>query len=418
VLFAVLNGFLGTTLAVLLLYAVREYIYTFARLASHSLPDQVPFDTDYLPPVSVLIPMHNEEKVAGDILDALVDADYPPDRLQVLPINDRSTDRTAQLINSYSVRYPMIHPIHRVTGSGNKASALDFAGSHATGDILIFFDADYVPGRSLLKLLVAPFIDASVGAVMGRVVPLNTGESILASLISQERAAGYQVQQQARHILGLIPQFGGTAGGIRASALRSVGGWNTASLTEDTDMTCRLVLRGWRISYLNHAECYEEVPSSWRVRRKQLNRWIMGHTECLHTYAGPIIKCNHLTLSQKADALFMLGQYWTAPLMLGAWLVTLLLTYSPVGSLHPIWHCAEFVVACQMFGNQAPFVQIGSAAVLDRSSEQVRLLPLQILNFFASTLLITQTLGHFYMLRLFGRRPIGWHKTARTRQGL
>src|ERR1019366_9714758 len=134
----------------------------------------------------------------------------------------------------------------------------------------------YFPGPSMVKQLVAPFCDPQVGAVMGRVVPHNTDKTLLAALLGLERAAGYQVGQQARFNLGLTPQFGGTVGGVRTSALQAVGGWNIKSLTEDTDLTCRLVLRGWKIAYVNRAECYEQVPQSWDVRRKQLRRWVIG----------------------------------------------------------------------------------------------------------------------------------------------
>ena len=85
------------------------------------------------------------------------------------------------------------------------------------------FDADYIPGPRLLKQLVAPFFDAEVGAVMGRVVPLNVGESLLTRLLDLERAGGYQVDQQARMNLRLIPQYGGTVGGVRRVALRAGG---------------------------------------------------------------------------------------------------------------------------------------------------------------------------------------------------
>ena len=83
----------------------------------------------------------------------------------------------------------------------------------AQGDIAIIFDADYVPGRGLLKQLVAPFFDPEVGAVMGRVVPINSGTNLLTRMLDLERSGGYQVDQQARMNMNLLPQYGGTVGG-------------------------------------------------------------------------------------------------------------------------------------------------------------------------------------------------------------
>src|SRR2546430_12350807 len=146
-------------------------------------------------------------------------------------------------------------------------------------EVTLIFDADYIPGAGLIKQLVAPFFDPEVGGVMGRVVPLNCGTNLLTRLLDLERAGGYQVDQQARMNLSLVPQYGGTVGGVRRSALRDVGGWRVDTLTEDTDLTIRLVMSGWQIVYENRAECYEEVPETWRDRFRQIERWARGHNE-------------------------------------------------------------------------------------------------------------------------------------------
>lgn len=409
------KAFLSGLLVILYLYAIREYIFSFVRLSRSNPHD--PFETvgHFMPSVSVLVPMHNEERVAADVLKALAESDYAKDRLQIIAINDRSTDRTGQIINQYASQYPAIQPVHRTSGGGYKAAALEYGAQYAVGDILVFFDADYIPGKSLVKFLVSPFSDLQVGAVMGRVVPVNSAASILAALISQERAAGYQIQQEARSLLGLVPQFGGTAGALRASALRSAGGWNLASLTEDTDITCRLILKGWKIAYLNRAECYEEVPRLWRVRRLQLRRWVLGHTECFHQYFVPIVRCKHLTPLQRLDTLLMLGQYWTAPIMATAWLWSLVLFCCPMFQVPLLFYGSLFLFGLQTFGNQASFVQIGSAAILDGSAGRVLLMPLQIVNYFSSTLLITKTLWQFYLGKLSHKSRFQWDKTARSR---
>src|ERR1700683_4306289 len=133
----------------------------------------------------------------------------------------------------------------------------------------------------------------------------------MSTLLALERAAGYQVGQQARFNLGLPPQFGGTVGGVRTSALQAVGGWNTKSLTEDTDLTCRLVLGGWTIAYVNRAECYEQVPQSWDVRRVQLRRWVIGHNECFHRFGFAMLRSPFLGMRERIDMFMMLGCYWT-----------------------------------------------------------------------------------------------------------
>ena len=264
-------------IAVLALYTARHYFFTLNRLfGRHRQPYVDVIQADW-PQVTVFVPAHNEGRVIRDSLDALLSVDYPADRLRIVPIDDRSKDDTREIMNEYAQFYPeRIMPHLRDEGIPGKAAALAEAMEAHPGDIYMVFDADYIPGPRLMKQLVAPFFDAEVGAVMGRVVPLNVGKSLLTRLLDLERAGGYQVDQQARMNLRLIPQYGGTVGGVRRIALEQVGGWNIASLAEDTDLTVRLVMNGWDVVYQNRSECYEEVPETWeqRIRQRQKKaRW-------------------------------------------------------------------------------------------------------------------------------------------------
>jgi cellulose synthase/poly-beta-1,6-N-acetylglucosamine synthase-like glycosyltransferase len=401
--------------AVLLLYAARHYVLAFSRLFQKRSRDMMELTGFVLPRISVLVPMHNEEKVAADILRALVESDYDRDRLEVFAINDRSEDRTGEIIDEYAAKYPMIRAVHRTEGKGGKGEALKEVTQSASGEILLLFDADYFPGRSMLKFLVTPFCDPQVGAVMGRVVPHNAEASLLAALLSLERAAGYQIGQQVRHNLGLTPQFGGTVGGVRASALKAVGGWDPASLTEDTDLTFRLVVNGWKVTYVNRAECYEEVPQTWEVRKKQITRWATGHTECLHRLWPALLRSRFLSALEKVDALFVLACYLTAPVLVLGWLASLALFFAHDAGAATALSVALAFVGYQIFGNQATFFELGSAALLDGTYQRVLLIPVNLFNFFASTTAITAALLRFYWSRIWGGRGPRWQKTKRYR---
>jgi cellulose synthase/poly-beta-1,6-N-acetylglucosamine synthase-like glycosyltransferase len=319
------------------------------------------------------------------------------------------------LIDDFAADHPIIKVIHRTKGAGGKGAALIEATEQATGEILLLFDADYFPGRAMLQMLVSPFCDPEIGAVMGRVVPHNTGGSLLAALLGLERAAGYQVSQQARYNLGLTPQFGGTVGGVRVSALKSVGGWNVKSLTEDTDLTFRMAAHGWRIGYVNRAECYEEAPESWNVRERQIVRWAMGHTDCLHRLGSNILSSRLMTKLEKLDAIFVLCCYFTAPVLVFGWLCSLVLLFSPQAHQVPAFSVALALVGYQLFGSQATFFEMGAAAVLDGKTRPADLVPLNLFNFFASTGAICKALFKYYSDRFFGT-PAGWDKTKRFRE--
>lgn len=403
------------TVAFLLLYAVRHYLLGYSRLRMTQPKDAMELVGFHMPRVTVLIPMHNEERVAADILQALVDSDYDWEKLEVIPINDRSEDRTGEIVDDFARRYPFIQPLHRTGGRSGKPAALAEACERATGDVYVLFDADYVPGPSVIKMLVAPFADPEVGATMGRVVPHNIGDSLLSGLLSLERSAGYQGVQQSRFQLGFTAQFGGTVGAVRAAALDSVGGWNPESLTEDTDLTFAMLLNGWKTAYVNRAECYEEVPQSWSVRRRQLSRWVTGHTECLHNYWPDLMRSRFLTPWEKVDALFLLAMYWTAPVLVLGWVASLALFFIPEAHQTPLLPVALGFLGYQLFANQATFLEIGVAAMLDGTRLRALLLPLNLLNFFANTGAICHALLKFYWHRFWGSGGDGWYKTHRTR---
>lgn len=274
-------------------------------------------DSD-LPYVSVLIPMHNEEKVAENVLNALLNTDYPKDRIEIIPIDDNSTDRTREILEDYSSKYPhLIKPLYR--GSylpRGKPSALNDALKVAEGEIIIVFDADYIPPKGIIRDLAVSFLDPEVGVVMGRAVPLNISKNLLTRLFDLERIGGYQVDQQARYNLKLIPQFGGTVGGFRKELILKLGGFNPKILAEDTELTIKAYINGVKVCYTNRAECYEEAPETWEVRAKQIRRWSRGHNQVMFRYLLPLIKSPYLSLREKVDGVFLLCVYLISPLFL------------------------------------------------------------------------------------------------------
>jgi cellulose synthase/poly-beta-1,6-N-acetylglucosamine synthase-like glycosyltransferase len=406
--------------SVMVAYTVRHFIFAMARLFKRQRQNFTDVSGFHLPSITVLIPMHNEEKVAPDVIEALLEADYPhdPELFEIIPINDHSTDRTGEILDEYAKKYPFIKPLHRTEGLRGKPAGLRAATQLARGEILILFDADYIPGKSLLKFLSAPFVDPEVGAVMGRVVPHNVGSSLLTRLLDLERSGGYQINQQARYNLGLIPQFGGTVGSVRRSALESVGGWNSFTLTEDTDLTLQMVIKGWKIAYVNRAECYEEVVESWSARRGQIDRWAIGHTDCFHRYLGQMLRSPLLDWKTKLDGTLMLGVYITAPLLILGWLACTILFFAGQSFLPLIAFAFLASTAYNALGNFASFFEMGSSVILDGSRSRVRLLPLNIANFVFSTAAVSTALGRYYTNRMRGRDPgERWVKTERFRGG-
>ncbi len=167
---------------------------------------------------------------------------------------------------------------------------------------------------------------------------------------------------------------------------------------------------------MNRAECYEEVPTEWPLRRRQLTRWVIGHVQCFHSYFLPILFSSRLSVPEKFDSLMTLACYFTAPLMLVAWISSLVLFFVLGGVGLTAMTLAAYFAVYQLFANQATFFEIGTAAVLDGPGTRVLLLPANIINFFASTGAITSAIIRYYARSFFGLGGGDWHKTPRSRK--
>lgn len=409
----VLLQLFGIVVALICIYTVRHYCFTVNRVLGKQRHPYVDIDTAEWPDATVFIAAHNEEAVIADCIQALLAVDYPEDKLKIVPVNDRSSDRTKEIIDDFVVRYPgRIVPFHRTSGRPGKAAALKDAMSYVKGQIFLVFDADYVPGKALIRQLVAPFFDPEVGSVMGRVVPLNVGKKLLTRLLDLERSGGYQVDQQARMNLHLVPQYGGTVAGVRKVALDEIGGWRENTLAEDTDLTFRLLLAGWKTVYENRAECYEEVPERWPVRVRQIMRWAKGHNEAMVRYAGALTRRRNVSMLERLDGILLLGVYLMAPVLLFGWLLAMVLFYTgaEIGGGVAILALAAFTT----LGNFAAFYEIAAAARLDGSRLRIRLLPLTLFGFTVSVISVSRAAWQQVWSAIAGQEMV-WHKTERSR---
>ena len=417
----ILQGYLAAMFVIIVAYFIRHYVFTLNRFFARQKISYNDIIDDRAVAITVLVPMHNEEKVIASSLEALRRCDYPRDKFEVVAINDHSTDRTREIVESYLARareeegrWPTLTALHRYSGPRGKQHAINDALKIAKGDIVLIFDADYIPPVGILRSLSTCFTDPQVGAVMGRVVPVNAGTNLLTRLEDLERSGGYQVDQQARYNLGLVPQYGGTVGGFRKDLVLALGGFKGNVIAEDTELTYRLLLNGWKVAYANRAECYEEAPETWQVRARQIQRWSRGHNQVLFSYLWPVLRTPNLGFWEKLDAVLLLFIYMLPLMWWGSLLAMLILLFlgklSLVSGTLPL--VMSIVYGC--IGNFAPFYELAMAAMLDGSAERVRLLP-YFLYYFAFSLWYTAVGAVEAIVDRFSGRTIEWKKTERFR---
>lgn len=413
---AFLKGYMIFVIILMIVYTVRHFLFAVNRLSSRQRMYYNDIYSDRMKTISILIPMHNEEQVLSFVLDALLQCDYDRDRMEIIPINDNSSDRTKELLDQYHEKYEFIRPLHRDCPDRGKPVGLNDAMELARGEIIIVFDADYRPARDMLKQLAIAFEDPEVGAVMGRVIPYNTNKNLLTRLINLERSGGYQVDQQARYNLRSIPQYGGTVGGFRKDVMMKMGGFNPLVLAEDTELTYRLYTHGWKVIYANSAECYEEAPETWEVRGKQIRRWARGHNQVLFRYLFRMLLSPNMNLREKIDGLLLLFVYAVPFFLLLGQIDSVALFFLGEMKLFAGWWVLLFIGVYTSFGNFAPFYQIGTALVLDGIKGEVLLLPLLMFNFYFYMWNISRGFVDA-MADIITKRKVKWAKTVRFTDG-
>ncbi len=399
-------------------YLVRHYIFTITvlREANKNKKSSVVAASTFEPTVTILIPAHNEEKVIGRLLQRITELTYPKNKLQVIVINDASSDRTGAIAKDYEDKYPFMEVLNRSSGGKGKASAMNAGFSKSSGEILLCFDADYCPQKDIVEKLAGEFIDPTVGAVQGRVVVLNEPQNIVTRLVALERIGGYRVDQEARDILGLIVQFGGTVGGFRSSVLKNLRGWDESVLAEDTDLTFGIYLAGYRIPYKIDAECYEEAVDNWKAYRRQRYRWAKGHMQCFFKHSLNVLKSKNLNAKEKIDGLLLLNVYFMPIIALFSMLIGLYLIFSGIQLFTALW----FFIPISMYsfvGNFAPFFEVGIGVYLDDRKRTQWLIPLLIFTFFYNIPICLKAFLDVMASKIMRRDKNVWVKTSHSGSG-
>lgn len=407
---------LGFIVLVTCIYAVRHLTFAVVRLYFPQRHSYQGMAGTYLPRVCVMVPMHNEKAVVRETVSALKQIDYPRDLFTILIVDDRSTDGTGPLLDALCEDVPHIMVFHRedVPGQpGGKPAALNEALQLTDAEVIVTFDADYWPSRDSVMRLVAPLMDPRIAMTMGRVVPRNPDRNLLTRMLDLERAGGYQVNQQARHTLGLLPQYGGTVGAIRRSFLEAIGGWSAEYLAEDTYLTMRAFINGLQIVYVNLEETTEEVPVTWAVRQKQLRRWVIGHNQVAWRLGGALWQSPFLSLWQKLDGTLLLATYGATLLLASGYVVALLLLLLGDGLMAGTGTAVLFLTSYSTLGNTAAFTEIIVAALLDTRPSALWGVNAMILHFPGSLYVVAAATLDWIWQEVRGHRRLEWHKTAR-----
>ena len=163
---------------------------------------------------------------------------------------------------------------------------------------------------------------------------------------------------------GLNCAVGGTVGGFRSSLLKKLHGWDESVLAEDTDLTFRIYLADYRISYKIDAECYEEAVDNWKAYRRQRCQWAKGHMKCFFKHSWNVLKSKNLNFKEKIDGLLLLNVYFMPIIALFSLLIGFYLIFSGGQLISALWFFIPISVY-SFVGNFAPFFEVGIGIYLD-----------------------------------------------------
>jgi cellulose synthase/poly-beta-1,6-N-acetylglucosamine synthase-like glycosyltransferase len=271
-----------------------------------------------LPSVTVQLPLFNELYVVERLLAAVTAIDYPRERFEIQVLDD-STDETrevaARAVERYRAEGFRITYVHRDDRTGFKAGALENGLKTAKGELVAIFDADFVPRTDCLRKLVHFFTDPLTACAQMRWSHINGSYNLLTRLQTILLDGHFVIEQTVRNRTGGFFNFNGTAGLWRRRAIELSGGWQHDTLTEDTDLSFRAQLMGWRFVYLLDEDAPSEVPVEINAFKAQQRRWAKGVTEVALKLYPRILRSN-LPARVKLEMFFRLTGNVSYPLMI------------------------------------------------------------------------------------------------------
>ncbi|KEI80649.1 glycosyltransferase family 2 protein [Clostridium botulinum] len=252
-------------------------------------------ENEKYPKVSILVPAHNEEKVIGRTVKSILLLNYPKDKIELIVINDNSSDNTKEILKQIQEEYRSynfkIINTDNITGGRGKSNALNIGYKHSSGDFIAVYDADNTPDKNALKYLMETIIeDEHLGAVIGKFRTRNKDRNMLTRFINIETLSFQWMCQAGRWNLLNLCTIPGTNFVVRKNIIQELNGWDPKAIAEDTEISFRIYELGYKIKFVPYSVTWEQEPENLKVWFKQRTRWAKGNIYVLLKYFKNIFK--------------------------------------------------------------------------------------------------------------------------------
>ena len=285
-------------LMVLLFWTIYNgsIIYVGIRDKRKRLPMSTDSKITTFPKFSIIIPTKNEETVIQRCLDSVLNVDYPKDKMQIIVVDGKSSDKTLKICSEFSEQYPEnIQVLCEKTVKG-KPAALNLALPYVNGEIVGVFDADSIPESDVLSKVASYFTNKKVMALQGRTTSINEKNNALTRVIATEEKAWFQALLSGREKMQLFVPLTGSCQFVRSNIVKELGGWDENSLTEDVEFALRLVEKKHIIKYAPDVCSGQETPNNLASLVRQRVRWYRGYMETALKYGRLLDTINKRTV--------------------------------------------------------------------------------------------------------------------------
>ena len=271
------------------------------------------------PSVTVQLPIYNEKYVAARLVDAVCNMDYPKEKMRIMVLDDSDDDTVElveNLVDDYKRKGFFIEHVRRGTRDGYKAGALKYAMKSTDTEFVAIFDADFMPPRWFLKRSISHFAKPNIGLIQCRWGHVNENYSAITQAQALSLDFHFLIEQKAKSNSHLFMNFNGTAGIWRRECIEDAGGWHTATLVEDLDLSYRAQMKGWKCVFLPDMVIDAELPVQMNAAKRQQFRWAKGSIQCALKLLLDIAIKRKIAVEAKIQAFIQLTRHIVFPLML------------------------------------------------------------------------------------------------------
>lgn len=270
-------------------YSIATAAFLLTRYFFGALYKPVPVDPDYTPSITIVIPCFNEEKYISRTILSCIDQDYPPEKLEIIIVDDGSTDQSVERIKSTVMKLwnedprfktrDRIHVFLQKHNQGKReAMALGIQNAHT--ELIGFVDSDSFLEPDAIRHLVQPMYDPKMGGVAGRTDVVNAYTNRLTKMQCVRYYISFRIIKAAEAYFDAVTCLSGPLSCYRLTAVKEVmDPWlnqkflgRKATFGDDRSLT-NFVLKKYRTYYQDTAICSTLVPNRERVFLRQQMRW-------------------------------------------------------------------------------------------------------------------------------------------------